>query len=154
MIPRAVAKPASRRIARPAELATVTTQAGGSFSPFSNVSLTRSENLFSVHTRFNGTMDTGKVTSSGDLRSRIAQIPANVLSSVVKVENRVTLPGTIKSNNTTEVQGNTLIWRGDGTSAAVTMTAESVTYKWGAVVAFIGVGALISLPWPSRSRCS
>jgi hypothetical protein len=134
---------AERSFKDPAELTKITSSVGGSASPFSNVSLTRSENLFSVHTFFSGTMDTGKVTSSGDLKSQIAQIPSNILTSVVKVENRLTLPGTIKSNNATEVQGSTLIWRGDGTSPAMSMKAESVSYKWGVVFAFIIIGALL-----------
>ena len=37
--------------------------------------------------------------------------PWITLSSIFQVENRLTLPGTIKDNNATEVQGNTLIWR-------------------------------------------
>ena len=134
---------AERSFKDPAEMQTIIAGTGGSVNPFSDVKLTQSENLFSVHTFFSGTMDTGKVTSSGDLQSQLAQIPANILSSVVKVENRLTLPGTIKSNNATEVQGSTLIWRGDGTSPSVNMTAESVTYKWGAVAAVIVVGALL-----------
>ena len=134
---------AERSFADPAELETITTSNLGSASPFSNVSLTLSDSLFSVRTAFTATMDTGKVTSSGDLQSQIEQIPANILSSVVKVENRLTLPGTVEDNNATEVQGNTLIWRGDGSTPAITMTAESVSYKWGAVGAVIAIGALL-----------
>ena len=137
---------AARSFKDPAELETITTSTLGGASPFSDVSLTQSDSLFSVRTAFTATMDAGKVTSSPDVESQIAQIPANILSSVVKVENRLTLPGTIGSNNATEVQGNTLIWRGEGTTSAITMTAESVSYKWGAVgAAIVGVLLIIAL---------
>jgi hypothetical protein len=68
-------------------------------------------------------------------------LPLDLLSQVLVIENRVTLPGTIGENNADEVRDGTLVWKVE-TSDAEGMYAESVTYNWTAIVGLIVAGAI------------
>jgi len=104
-------------------------------------SVKQSTSLFSVTTTFDATWDAGKALA--DAQKGISDtIPLDTLSSVFQVENRLTLPGTIKDNNATEVQGNTLIWR-PSLQGATALHARSVAVRWGIAGAFIAAGALL-----------
>ncbi len=104
-------------------------------------SVKQSSNLFAVTTTFAATWDAGKALA--DAQQGISDtVSPDMLSSVFQVENRLTLPGTIKENNATEVQGNTLIWR-PSLQGATTLHARSVAVRWGIVGAFIAAGALL-----------
>ncbi len=73
-------------------------------------SITQSRGLFSVTTTFDATWDAGKALADAETGITDTVTP-DMLSSVFLVENRLTLPGIIKDNNATEVEGNTLIWQ-------------------------------------------
>jgi len=126
-----------RRFADPTELQAITGGDDPVGSLFSSYSVQQSKSLFSVETVFAGTMDSTGATDEPDLRDQLAQLPAQLLSSVIQVENRVSLPGSIKANNANEVQGNTLIWRQAGTAGAIDMQARSLAYRWGVIAAFV-----------------
>jgi hypothetical protein len=104
-------------------------------------SVKQSSGLFTVTTTFDATWDAGKALA--DAQKGISDtLPLDMVSSVFQVENRLTLPGTIKDNNATEVQGNTLIWR-PALQGATALHAQSVAVRWGIVGAFIAAGALL-----------
>jgi hypothetical protein len=104
-------------------------------------SITQSRSLFSVTTTFDATWDAGKALA--DAQAGITDtVTPDMLSSVFLVENRLTLPGIIKDNNATEVQGNTLIWR-PSLQGATPLHARSVAVRWDVVGVLIAVGALL-----------
>lgn len=104
-------------------------------------SVKQSSSLFTITTTFDATWDAGKALA--DAQKGISDtVSVDMLSSVFQVENRLTLPGTIKGNNATEVQGNTLIWR-PALQGATVLHAESVAVRWGIAGAFIAAGALL-----------
>ena len=94
-----------------AELQQLTSGSGSVASLYSGFSVERVQHLFRTDTTFKGTMDSSRAASQPDLQGQLSQLPAALLDSVVQVENRITLPGTVKGNNATEVRGNTLLWR-------------------------------------------
>jgi hypothetical protein len=111
-------------------------------------SLTQEKGLLSVKTVFSAAWD-----MSSALSATGEQVPegvdAGALSSIFEVQNRLTLPGSIKENNADEVDGNTLIWR-PSLSGATEMNAVSVAYRWpviGGIVAAVLVllGAVVAL---------
>ncbi len=76
-------------------------------------------------------------------------IPLELLERVLRVENRVTLPGTIRDNNADEIGGNTLTWEVVASSTRE-MYGGSVIYRWGriigiAVAAFVVLALLVTL---------
>ena len=102
-------------------------------------SLTQDQGFFTTKTWFSATADAGSVTSRAQ---SVADFTQSVLGEVLTVENRVTLPGTIKDNNADEVQGNTLAWN-VGTSGSTEMYAGSTVYHWGAIVGTAVGGVVI-----------
>ena len=107
----------------------------------SQIEISQTTSLFSVNTRFAGKFDMGSALSAiGEGAGEEA--PMEMLQSIIQFENRVTLPGSIKSHNADEVQGNTLVWRPKG-SGMVEMTAESSALRWGVVGGFIGGGVVL-----------
>jgi len=106
-------------------------------------SLTQDRGFFATKTEFSATADAGSLTSRAQSAAEFTQ---SVLGEVLTVENRVTLPGTIKDNNADEVSGNTLVWN-VGTSGSKEMYASSVIYNGGAIagIAILGVVVLAAL---------
>jgi len=104
-------------------------------------SVKQTSSLFMVTTTFDATWDAGKTLADAEAGISDA-IPMDTLASVFQVENRLTLPGTIKDNNATKVEGNTLIWQ-PPLEGATKLHAESVAVKWGVVGGFIAGGALL-----------
>ncbi len=102
-------------------------------------SLTQDEGFFTTKTRFSALADAGSVTSRAQ---SAAGFTRSVLGEVLTVENRVTLPGTIKDNNADEVRGNTLVWD-VGTSGSREIYAESTVYSWGAIAGTAIAGVVI-----------
>lgn len=136
---------ASKKFTDTAELDTLLTgQAQGGLGGAlagDTFSVKQSSSLFAVTTTFDATWDAGKALA--DAQKGISDnVSLDMLSSVFQVENRLTLPGTIKDNNATEVQGNTLIWR-PPLKGATALHARSVAVRWGAAGAFIAAGALL-----------
>lgn len=104
-------------------------------------SVKQSSSLFAVTTTFDATWNAGKALAEAQKGISDA-IPIDSLSSVFQVENRLTLPGAIRDNNATEVQGNTLVWR-PPLKGATALHARSVAVRWGIMGAFIAAGALV-----------
>ena len=105
-------------------------------------SLTQDKGLLSVRTVFSGTWDMqSALAATGD------QVPEGMdpsaLSSIFEVQNRLTLPGSIKENNADEIDGNTLIWR-PSVSGVTEMSAVSVAYRWPVVGGIAGVVVLLA----------
>lgn len=91
-------------------------------------SLTQEKGLLSVKTVFSATWDMeAALAATGDQAPE--GMDPSALSSIFEVQNRLTLPGSIKDNNADEVDGNTLIWR-PSFSGSTQMSAESVAYRW------------------------
>jgi hypothetical protein len=105
--------------------------------------LTQSKSWFRSRTTFHSTADVGKAVE-GVGKSTGLQTPVNLLANLLQFqgENRLTLPGTIKTNNADKVDGGTLIWKLKP-SGATTMAAESVVYDWGAILIAILAGAVL-----------
>jgi hypothetical protein len=118
---------------------------GGDQGPAESVgarefSLTQESGFLSVKTVFSASWNmqdalagTGENTPPG--------VTPDALASIFVVQNRLTLPGSIKDNNADEVQGNTLIWR-PSLSDTTKMNATSVAYKWPVIA---GIAAVIVL---------
>jgi hypothetical protein len=104
-----------------------------------NFSLTQDNGFFTNKTRYSATADAGSVTSRAQSAAGLAQ---SVLGQVLTVENRVTLPGTLKDNNADEIRGNTLVWN-VGTSGSKEMHATSTIYNWGAIAGTVILGVAI-----------
>lgn len=104
-------------------------------------SITQSRSLFSVTTTFDAVWDAGKALA--DAQAGITDtVTPDQLAGIFLVENRLTLPGIIRDNNATEVQGNTLIWR-PSLQGATPLHARSVAVRWDVVGVLIAVGALL-----------
>jgi hypothetical protein len=97
------------------------------------VSLTTDKGLFSTKTVYSVTGRAGSVASGAE---RVTDLAGRLIGDVLVVENRLTLPGSLKDNNADVVQGNSLVWNLDG-SETREMRAESVTYHWRAIIAAI-----------------
>lgn len=125
----------------------VSERALSSFFDPAQYALRRYEDFFATKTTFS-TM--GSLSELAAAASEGGQsVPLELLEQVLRVENRVTLPGTIRDNNADEVDGNTLTWEVVASSQRE-MYAGSVVYRWGriigiAVAAFIALVLLITL---------
>ncbi len=102
-------------------------------------SLTQDKGFFTTKTQFAATADAGSVTSRAQ---SVAGFAESVLGEILTVQNRVTLPGTIKDNNADEVRGNTLVWN-LGTSGSKEMYANSTIYNAGAIAGTTIAGVVI-----------
>lgn len=90
-------------------------------------SLTQEKGLLSVKTVFSATWDVkSALEATGDQTPE--GMDPSALSSIFEVQNRLTLPGSIKDNNADEVDGNTLIWR-PSFSGSTQMSAVSIAYR-------------------------
>ncbi len=103
------------------------------------LSLTQDQGFFASTTSYSATADAGSITSRGESVTGYTQA---ILGDLLTVENRVTLPGSIKDNNADEVRGNTLVWT-MGTSGAREMSAQSTVYHWGAIIGVIIAGLVV-----------
>jgi hypothetical protein len=103
--------------------------------------LTQDKGLFSVTTDFKAAWDMESLMSSSG-----EELPAGVdlgaVSSVFDVQNRLTLPGSIKDNNADEVDGNTLIWR-PTLAGTAELYATSVAYRWPVILGIVGGASLL-----------
>lgn len=104
-------------------------------------SVKQSRGLFRVTTTFDATWDAGKALAEAQ-KGISDNVSLDMVASVFQVENRLTLPGTIKDNNATEVQGRTLVWR-PSLKTATKLHARSVAIRWGVVGAFVAAGAVV-----------
>ncbi|MHB9149085.1 MAG: hypothetical protein ACYC33_03200 [Thermoleophilia bacterium] len=116
-------------------------------------SLTQEKGLLSVKTVFSATWDMeSALAATGDQAPE--GMDPSALSSIFEVQNRLTLPGSIKDNNADEVDGNTLIWR-PSFSGSTQMSAVSVAYRWPivggiAAVAVVLIAAVVIIVLLSR----
>lgn len=104
------------------------------------VSLTQERGLFSTKTVYTTTANASEALSG--VESRALGITEQVLGDILVIENRLTLPGTIKEHNADQVQGNTLVWK-VGLTGSTQMYAESVLYNWGPIIAIVIVALVI-----------
>ncbi|MBN1322365.1 MAG: hypothetical protein JXA87_16160 [Thermoleophilia bacterium] len=118
-----------------------------SFIDPAQYALFQDEGFFATKTAFStiGSLSELAATSSEGGQS----IPLELLERVLRVENRVTLPGAIRDNNADEIDGNTLTWEVVASSTRE-MYAGSVIYRWGriigiAVAAFVALALLVTL---------
>lgn len=139
---------ASRTFDDPSEIMSFLQQ--GDTSPAESLgaqefSLTQEKGRLSVKTVFSAKWDMSTVLAATGEQAPEGIDPA-ALSSIFEIQNRLTLPGSIKENNADEVDGNTLIWR-PSLSGATEMNAISVAYRWpvigGIVAAVLVLLALI-----------
>ena len=99
------------------------------------------EGFFATKTAFS---TIGSLSELVAASSEVGQsIPLELLERVLRVENRVTLPGTVRDNNADEIDGNTLIWEVVASSTRE-MYAGSVVYRWGRIIG-IAVAASVAL---------
>lgn len=107
----------------------------------SSIDFEQETTLFRVVTRYRADLDAA--AAMGAIGEGAGEdVPTEMLSNIIQFENRVTLPGSIGTNNADEVQGNSLIWRPKGTGPAE-MRAESSSLRWPIVIAFIAGGLII-----------
>jgi hypothetical protein len=102
-------------------------------------SLTQDKGFFSTKTVFSAKANAGSVTSRAQ---SAADMAGRIVGQVFVIDNRITLPGSIKDNNADEVQGNTLIWAIE-LSGPNDMYAESVMYNWGAIIGVTIAGVIV-----------
>src|SRR5680860_264344 len=136
---------ASRSFEDPSEIMTVFEQ--GANGPAESVgaqefSLTQEKGLLSVKTVFSAVWDMESALAATGGQAPEGMDPS-ALSSIFEVQNRVTLPGSIKENNADEVDGNTLAWR-PSLSGTTEMSAVSVAYRW-PVIGGIAAAVLVVL---------
>lgn len=126
------------------ELQTILKDAGSGVElDLSSFSLTQKKGFFSTTTEYSLKLDMASALSGiGDIGGMGDQLTPSVLSSILVFENRVTLPGSIKSNNATKVEGNTLIWQPQ-LSGSTEMTATSESIRWSII--YILIGAVVVL---------
>ncbi len=104
-------------------------------------SVKQSKGFLSTTTTFDAVWDASKALS-GAGQELPAGVSMDMVGSLFQIENRVTMPGSIKEQDATEVQGKTLIWR-PSLSGTTKMHAKSVALRWGIVGPIIGAGALV-----------
>lgn len=127
------------------DLQTILKDAGSGMSlDLSSLKLTQKKGFFSTTTEYSLKLDMGSALSGvGDIGGGLgSQLTPSVLSSILVLENRVALPGSIKANNATKVEGTTLIWQLQP-SGSTEMTATSQSIRWSIV--YILIGAVVVL---------
>ncbi|MBU2600851.1 MAG: hypothetical protein KKA32_01595 [Actinobacteria bacterium] len=139
---------ATRSFADPAELEALlaegTEEAQGPADSIGaqDFSLSQERTFFTVKTEFSADWDPAaamaEVSEEAPLGTDLAS-----LASIFQVENRVTLPGSIKDHNADLVEGNTLVWQ-PLVSGVTQMTASSVAYRWPAI-AGVALAVLVLL---------
>jgi hypothetical protein len=133
---------ASRSFADPEELERIlTTGPMSSFVGAGGLRITHSEGFFGTKTVFSGRADMGMAMAQAQARE--PGLPQELLAGILTIENRVTLPGSIRGNNADEVNGNTLVWH-LGILGGQEMYAESGRYNWGAIIG-VAVAAAVGL---------
>ena len=152
---------ASKAFGDPSELHDLLTAAsGGPGDAFAaqQFELSQERGFFGAKTIFQATWDVGAALS-GVEQGAPGDLNPQALASIFEIQNRLTLPGSIKDNNATAVEGTTLIWR-PSLSGVTEMYAQSVAYNWGtislvAVVALLAVGAVVlAAVWLLRRRAA
>ena len=118
-----------------------------SFFDPAQYALRRYEDFFATKTTFSTMGSLGELAAAASEGGQ--SVPLELLEQVLRVENRVTLPGTIRDNNADEVDGNTLTWEVVASSQRE-MYAGSVVYRWGRIIgiaaaAFVALVLLITL---------
>lgn len=103
------------------------------------VSLSQERGIFRTKTIYSTTASASEALTG--LRGRALGITEQMLGDALVIENRLTLPGTIKKHNADRVEGDTLVWR-VGLSGSKQMHAESATYNWAPIIGVV-VGALV-----------
>jgi len=112
-----------------------------SFVDPAQYALLQDEGFFATKTAFS---TIGSLSELVAASSEVGQsIPLELLERALRVENRVTLPGTVRDNNADEIDGNTLIWEVVASSTRE-MYAGSVVYRWGRIIG-IAVAASVAL---------
>ena len=103
--------------------------------------LSQEKGFFSTKTVFSTTADASDALAQ--VQEADSSLPEELLAEILTIENRVTLPGTIKDNNADNVYGHTLVWQ-VGTSGTREMYAESVMYDWGTII-WVAAAAFVVL---------
>ena len=128
-----------------ADLQTILKNAGSTANlDFSSLTLTQKKGFFATTTEYSLKLDMGAALSGlGSMGGQLgSQLTPSVLSSILVFENRVTLPGSIKTNNATKVEGSTLIWQPQ-LSGSTEMKATSQSIRWSVI--YILIGAVVVL---------
>ncbi len=112
-----------------------------SIVPMDEFYITQDKGFFGTKTVFSTSLDPADAMSGA--QGGASSLPADLLETVLAIQNRLTLPGDIKDNNADLIEGNTLVWN-IGLSGKTEMYGESVDRNWGAIIGVI-VGAVVIL---------
>lgn len=112
-----------------------------SLVPMKDFNIQQDSGFFGTKTVFSTSLNPEDAMSKADAGS--SSLPADLLETVLVIQNRLTLPGDIKDNNADQIEGNTLVWN-IGLSGETEMYAESVVRNWGAVIG-VTIGAVVAL---------
>ncbi len=110
-----------------------------SIVPMDEFYITQDKGFFGTKTVFSTSLDPKDAMSGAQGGS--SSLPADLLETVLAIQNRLTLPGNIGDNNADQLEGNTLVWN-IGLSGKTEMYAESVVRNWAAIIGVI-VGAVV-----------
>ncbi|GAB4244360.1 MAG: hypothetical protein Kow00122_00760 [Thermoleophilia bacterium] len=135
---------ATATFADPAELEGILAQLRGGPSnalAAQKFDLSQDRGVFSTTTRFAAEWDMSKALSG--LGERVpSDLNPQLLLSVLRVQNRLTLPGSLQDHNATAVEGRTLVWT-PAPSGVTRMYARSVVYDWGTIAFAAALGVLV-----------
>ena len=117
--------------------------------------LSQDRGFFRTKTVFSTTADMSQAME--EVQEGGSGLPRELLERVLSIDNRVTLPGTVKDNNADETDGNMLVWH-LGMSGGREMYAESVDYNWGRIIgiaaaAFVVLVVLVVVLLLLMRRC-
>lgn len=102
--------------------------------------LTQDKGFFKTTTSYAAKTDiSGVLQAAGDASG----LPLDMLGELLTLENRVTLPGSIRDNNADQVTGSTVVWDMSA-SDDHEMRGESVMYDW-VHIGLIAFAALVAL---------
>jgi hypothetical protein len=112
-----------------------------SFADADKFHLTQDKGFFRTKTVFSSTADMSTVIERA--QEAEPRLGVELLGQILSIENRLTLPGTIKDSNADDMRGSTLTWHLK-LSGNQEMYAESVAYNWGTIIA-VAAAALVGL---------
>jgi hypothetical protein len=106
-----------------------------------DVSLSQEDTLFRRTTAFRAVADPGEALAGLDLSRR--DEAQQLLSSVLQIENRLTLPGRVKQTNADRREAGVLIWA-VSPDHTTEMVASSVAYRWERIGGVAAAGLLLA----------
>ena len=104
------------------------------------ISITHADGAFRRTTSFRAVADPGEALARLDLLQR--DQAQQLLSTVLQIENRLTLPGRVSETNADRREPGALVWT-VSPDRPTAMTASSVAYRWDRVAGIVAVALVL-----------